>query len=108
MGKKRKRKLKESALQREATVQQFAEAIATDILTMRRGASSELDGEGNLECHRVQLMFRKAFGDEVNMGGRNKESLIHTITPYLREMLESRDEELERYRKLVSNIRVGF
>lgn len=108
MGKKKKKKLKESVLQREATVQQFAEAIATDILTMRRGVSSKLEDEGNVECHRVQLMFRKNFGDEVNMGGRNKYNLIRTIAPYLRDMLESRDEELERYRKLVNDLRVGF
>lgn len=59
----------------------LAEKIATALLTPN----------GSKECHRMQLMERIDDGFERNMGGRNKQSMIDTISAVLadHELLNS-------------------
>lgn len=58
-----------------------AEEIAKDLLTVWNTS------EGT-ECTRMQMMLMQADGTERNMGGRIKASVVETIIPHIRSLME--------------------
>jgi hypothetical protein len=76
---------KQAQMTKKKEIDDLAEAIATDLLTV-------FDGESGIECDRMACMLSKNGQcglNEKDMGGRNKGSMIKVITTHLRKVLDS-------------------
>ena len=80
--KAQQRQLQKQEEMAKKQIDELANEIATDLLTV-------FDGQKGVECTRMACMLSENGGNEIDMGGRNKDSMINVIREHLRRVLDS-------------------